>query len=313
MASFFPDYSFEDWVDAYAVLGGVPAYAEEFDPAVPLFENVRNNIFRETGIFRSDPELLIGEQVRDAKTYHAILEAIANGARQPAEIATLADIGPRVDISPYLVRLSEMDYLRSELPVSVPPEKHPQSRRTHYLITDAYLRFFFRFIRPSLPQLAQGLYDIVESRLKSHFKAFVGVTAFEEICREDVRIRSRQGRLPFQVENVGSHWSGGEGGERSQVDVAAINWKERCILLGEVKWTDAPLEANVVADLVGVKTENTLAVLNGTKKGGPKGEPWKVSYALFSRSGFTRPAAELARQSGAVMVEVKELREDFGV
>ena len=64
-AAFFPSYSAEQRVAVYAVLGGVPAYLELFSDALSLGENIKQNLFRETGLFRSDPNALIGEQVRD--------------------------------------------------------------------------------------------------------------------------------------------------------------------------------------------------------------------------------------------------------
>ena len=48
-------------------------------------------------------------------------------------------------------------------------------------------------------------------------RAFVGATAFEELCREWVLTQARSRQLPFAPEDVGSHWAAG-----TQVDVAAL-------------------------------------------------------------------------------------------
>jgi len=57
------------------------------------------------------------------------------------------------------------------------------------------------------------------------------MTAFEELCRDWVLVQARARALPFSPEIVGSHWA-----PNSQVDVVALNWRERAILLGECKW-----------------------------------------------------------------------------
>jgi len=57
------------------------------------------------------------------------------------------------------------------------------------------------------------------------------MTAFEELCREWVLQQAIQGALPFMPDRVGSHWS-----KDAQVDVVAIRWNEKQILLGEAKW-----------------------------------------------------------------------------
>ena len=77
---FFPCYSAEQRVAAYAILGGVPAYLERFSDVRSFSDNVKQNLFRETGLFRTDPDYLIGEQVRDSRNYQAVLSAIAEGA-----------------------------------------------------------------------------------------------------------------------------------------------------------------------------------------------------------------------------------------
>jgi hypothetical protein len=67
----------EQLMAAYAMLGGVPAYLEQFSDSLSLAANVREHLFREAGLFRTDPDYLIGEQVRDLANYQAVLSAIA--------------------------------------------------------------------------------------------------------------------------------------------------------------------------------------------------------------------------------------------
>jgi AAA+ ATPase superfamily predicted ATPase len=107
-AAFFPRYNAEQRVAVYAMLGGVPAYLEQFSDALSLSANVRQHLFHETGLFRTDPDYLIGEQVRDLSNYQAALSAIAGGARRPAEIALAAALPHRSAADPYLARLVEL-------------------------------------------------------------------------------------------------------------------------------------------------------------------------------------------------------------
>ena len=65
---------------------------EQFTDELSILQNLRHNLFRETGLFRTDPDYLIGEQVRDLKVYQAVLSAIALGARKPADIALQAGL-----------------------------------------------------------------------------------------------------------------------------------------------------------------------------------------------------------------------------
>ena len=294
--SFFPGYNSEERVAAYAVLGGVPAYLERFSDSQTLLENLRRNLFRETGLFRSDPDYLVGEQVRDLRNYQSILAAIAEGARQPAEIAQRANLPHRSGADPYLVHLVEMDYVRRELPVTVPPKKRATSRQSRYVVTDNYLRFYFRFVRPNLSLLAQGLHSELEKRISDQFQSFIGMTAFEELCQEWVLVQANAGKLPFAIEQVGAHWGGG-----AQVDVAAINWREKELLLGEAKWRAEPVAKKVIEELINIKTPKVLKTL-------PEGGGgWTIGYLFFSRSGFNDAAQESAEKHGAQLIDLAVL------
>lgn len=299
-AEFFPRYNAEQRVATYAILGGVPAYLEQFTDELSILQNLRHNLFRETGLFRTDPDYLIGEQVRDLRVYQAVLSAIALGARKPADIALQADLPQRSGVDPYLSQLVEMDYVRRELPATVPPNKRQTSRLSRYVLADNYLRFYFRFVRSNLDLIAQQLHDEVEKRISEQLRAFVGMTAFEELSREWVLTQARSGKLPFGVELVGSHWSGGV-----QVDVVAINWREKQILLGESKWQAESIRKRIVRDLIEVKTPKVLKILP------EMGEGWQVHYAFFSRNGFTEAASSLANEHSAQLVDLECLDHDL--
>ena len=299
-AEFFPKYNAEQRIATYAVLGGVPAYLEQFTDELSILQNLRHNLFRETGLFRTDPDYLIGEQVRDLKVYQAVLSAIALGARKPADIALQADLPQRSGVDPYLSQLVEMDYVRRELPATVPPNKRQTSRQSRYVLADNYLRFYFRFVRSNLDLIAQQLYDEVEKRISEQLRAFVGMTAFEELSREWILTKARAGKMPFSVEQVGSHWGGGV-----QVDVVAVNWREKRILLGESKWQAEPTRKHIVRELIETKTPKVLKILP------EDGNDWQLHYAFFSRSGFTEAARVLANEYGAQLVDLTRLDHDL--
>ena len=294
--AFFPSYTAEQRVAVYAILGGVPAYLELFTDSVSLQENLRQNLFQETGLFRTDPDYLIGEQVRDLGNYQAVLSAIAAGARQPAEIARQADLNPRSGADAYLARLVEMDYVRRELPVTVPPSKRASSRMSRYVLADNYLRFYFRFVRPHLDLLAQRLYEVVEQRIAEQLRAFIGMITFEELCQEWVLAEARAGRLPFLVEQVGAHWS-----SDVQVDVVAANWRDRQLLLGEAKWQTDRVSRRLLRELVHDKVPRVRAALP------EEGDGWTIHCAFFARTGFTEAAQAFAEAHTVRLVALMQL------
>jgi len=107
-------------------------------------------------------------------------------------------------------------------------------------------------------------------------RAFVGMTAFEELCREWVLRQAIRGALPFLPDRVGSHWA-----KDAQVDVVAIRWDEKRILLGEAKWGTEPVRRKVLTELMS-KASRVLP---------DEGEGWTV----HCQGWLHRPDARLGR------------------
>jgi AAA+ ATPase superfamily predicted ATPase len=302
-AAFLPAYSAAQRVAVYAILGGVPAYLEQFSDELSLGGNIKEHLFREYGVFRTDPNVLIADQVRDPTTYNAILTAIAAGSRRPTEIATAAKLSHSASAGPYLTRLVEMDYVHCKLPVTVPLDQQHSSRLGRYVLADNFLRFYFRFVHPNIHFLDRGLKDQVENRISEQLRAFIGMTAFEELCQEWIWSQARANKLPFDVDQVGAQWS-----RIVQVDVAAISWRDKALLLGEAKWGTDTVGRNVIRELIEKKTPKVLTSLPDSGKG------WRIYYAFFARNGFTDAARELAQEHDAWLVDLatldRDLRED---
>jgi len=80
LSDFLPRYSAAERVAVYAVAGGIPAYLERFDDAESVGANIRRLFMRRTGMFRSEPFILVGDVIRrETQTYEAVLKAVAAG------------------------------------------------------------------------------------------------------------------------------------------------------------------------------------------------------------------------------------------
>jgi len=93
---------------------------------------------------------------------------------------------------------------------------------------------------------------------------------------------------------VGGHWAAD-----AQVDVVAINWREKAILLGEAKWSTDPIRRSVVRELV----DKAPLVTPETD--------WRVHYAFFARAGFTEAARAEAVAHNALLVDLERLDRDL--
>jgi AAA+ ATPase superfamily predicted ATPase len=245
-------------------------------------------------MFRSEPFMLIGDVIRrEATTYESILKAIAEGHHVPQEIG--AELGlTSAYLSPYLKQLEALHLVERRLPATIPPERRSKSREGRYHLCDAYLRFYFRFIAPNLTLVEQEQTDLLWKRISEQLRAFVGATAFEEISRDWVRAMGKMRRLRLAPEIVGSHWS-----RQEQLDVVAMNWHDRAMLVGECKWGLDRVGRAVVTELLEkaprIKPDDT----------------WRVSCAVFARSGFTEAAEKVARTNQVLLVDAETMERDL--
>jgi AAA+ ATPase superfamily predicted ATPase len=294
LEAFLPGWSAADRVEAYAIVGGVPAYLEWLDSGRSLGENIAEVVLGAGSMFVAEPTFLLNDELREARTHVAILEAIGSGRHGLSEIAEAALVG-RTHVPAYLIRLQELRLIERRIPATVPPAKRRKSRRGQYHIADPYFRFYFRFVAPHREELAYEREAMAE-RIRTGLASFVGATAFEEVSREWVRREGRAGRLPLQPEVVGRHW-----GHGVEVDVVAVDWERRQILLGECKWVRQRVGRDVVCELVAGKAPEVLAELPN------KGKGWRAHYAIFTRAGLTDAAKKVARQHNVLQVGLAEL------
>jgi hypothetical protein len=234
---FFPDWTPEDRIRAYAVCGGMPYYLEQFDADLPLDKNILRTALYRSGVLHEEAKLLLYEQLPDPQRHFSILRAIANGANRYNEIAQRTGIRD-TPLDNALDLLRELYIVRRKVPVTV--ANPDRTRTTSYEIIDGYLRFYFRFMLP------------YESRLKSNEEAeqhlrqtvmpqldqFVSQPAFEEACQEYLRVAEAAAA-------VGSWWGQVREGKEwrsRELDGVALDGDGVVTAIASCKWTNGMLD-----------------------------------------------------------------------
>jgi AAA+ ATPase superfamily predicted ATPase len=269
--SFFPKYSAVDRVALYAIFGGVPAYWERIDPGKSVSVNIKTQLLSPNNLMQSEPALLLHDFVSDLNNYSAILNAIANNARTPKEIATLTGL-PGSHIPKYLSVLVEAGFVERRVSIMDNPTT---SRNGRHHITDPYLRFYYRFLESRQYQFSLKIQEQALAEITRHMIDFIGTHTWEELCREWALRAGAMKVLPFMPDHVGSAWN-----RAAQIDVVGMNRMEKTLILGECKWTLNEVDRKVLAELVEEKTKKII----------PEQGHWRVYFLGFSRSGWTHGA-----------------------
>jgi AAA+ ATPase superfamily predicted ATPase len=193
----------------------------------------------------------------------------------------------RTNVPKYLNTLGSLGIVERRVPLK--PGRPSRQQRGMYVISDPYLRFYFRFIVPHQSDLQRGEVNRVWQAIEGQLPAFVGSTIFEELCRIWVQMRGARGELPFRPAEVGSYWDG-----QTQVDVVAVSQAEKALLLGEARYTFRPVGSDVLAEL-------------GDKAARLTPSGWRAHLALFARSGFTTDLRERAEREGLFLVDLEQV------
>ena len=286
VVKFFPDYSARDQVLLYAVLGGIPHYLLQFDPKLPLTENIKKNILTKGCVLYSEVEFLLRQELRETALYNTLIGAIALGSTRLSEISQKSLIGDTARTSVYLRNLVELGIVRREFSVDAGIKEQANANRGIYRLTDNYFRFWYAFAFANYSDLEAGDVDGVYRYAIEPILHEYAASAFEDVCRQYVQELQKANALPFRYARMG-RWFGKTTVRddalrmaETEVDLLAVSRDGKQYLIGECKFKGRPFTYSDYLD--------TAAKFAAQK------EYTDFCYFLFSESGFDEKLREIA-------------------
>jgi uncharacterized protein len=283
LGAFLPHYSPVQIVETYSVTGGVPKYLELWDDSKTVLHNIRHVVLSPDKMFRGEAVFLIQDEIPEARTYFAILEALGCGLKTPVTLGRITGL-PVTHIGKYLHHLLELRIVRRVHSTEAPNEA--QTRLTRYEIRDPYLRFHFEFVHPHPSWVEQNMMEKLMEQITPRFDAFVGKTGYEELARAHLNHLADAGKLPLKPKLIGRAWN-----TNSEVDLCGLDRKATTALFGECRWNSRKMDSTVLSELK-AKADTF-----------PRLRKWKKRFVLFSRSGFTADLTKLAKEEGVMLFD----------
>jgi uncharacterized protein len=280
-AQFFPHYSLEDRLMAYAVFGGVPYYLQLCNPEATLEDNVVRLLLSNTGPLVDEPTVLLQAELRDIQRYASILTAVADGCTKYGEIiGRVKEISESGTLGQYVEKLERMRLIRIVRSI----DAGPKERDRRYFIAEPLVGFWHRFVRPNLSSIAQGFgRDVWHHQIFPMYRDFMG-GAFEEICREHARQHSQE-CLPAPAQEVGRIWHADY-----DVDIAG-RLLDGSMLYGECKWSENEVSEGVLERLI------ERASITSYGRGNDRRH-----FTLYSRTGFTDALRKRAADDARIVL-----------
>jgi AAA+ ATPase superfamily predicted ATPase len=222
---FHPHASIEQQAMTWFVCGGVAQYQAVFDGKASFRQNVERTLLDEFAPLFREPEFLLREELRDVAPYHGVLMAIATGSHTPKKIATGSGVAER-NLHYTLEQLISLGYVSRRYPVI---GAKPRRTDVRFVLDDALLRFWFRFVFPHRSQLAQLDPSRAWERLvEPQLEAWAG-GCFERLCREAMPGLLEAEGVRAGVE-LGAFWS-----RETEIDLVGVR-ADGITELGECKW-----------------------------------------------------------------------------
>ncbi len=289
-AAFFPDYSEEEKLIAYGILGGVPRYLNAFDPKRALRENLISEILTEGAFLNDEPQTLLRMELREPAVYNSILEAVANGCNRIMEIADRIH-EEKSKCSKYMLTLQTLRLLEKHVPCG----ETDGSKKGIYEITDHFYRFWYRYVFSNKSYYSMLGTERAADEIMEGINDYMG-PVFEDICRQYLVRRAKGGILPFVPHSIGKWWGNNPVIKaQDDVDLLALDRKGERGIFVECKFRNRPMGMDEYDDLV-----TATEAFPGVK------EKWLI---FISKSGFTEAVKRRAGEEGAELVEVKGMYE----
>lgn len=280
---FLPNYSWQQIVETYGVIGGVPAYLELWDDRRPVERNIRELILSGKTFFTQEALMLVQDEIAEPRTYLALLEGLGARLSTPSTLAKSTGIAIN-HVGKYLKTLVDLRFIRRVISEDV--EHRTRTRISRYEIRDPFLRFYFHYLYPNANLVGIGDVEKLAELVKQSFPSYVGSTSYEEFARRKLKALGDGGNLPFVPKYIGRAWT-----KKVELDVVGVSWTEKAVIFGECKWRSTKVGVDVLDDLIARSQQ--LQRLAG----------FKHHYALFSKSGFTAALTQRATNEGVLLFQ----------
>jgi uncharacterized protein len=279
-AAFFGNLGAADRVRAYACFGGIPAYLRLWNQADDLATNIQRLLLQPGQILFLEGEELLRTEFHQEALYASILRAVAGGEEKMSDIARAVGKRSADEIFDHIRRLQDLHFLKRETPIT--EWSRTRTQRVQYRLADPYLRFYFRYVTPAQSLLQLGPASAIWERLIApSFDEFVARTTWEEVCAAYLWRRIGAGVFEPLFTHLGRWWDG-------QIEIDLVGLLEnRAVLVGECKWTAAPVGERVLTELRSKAAKLPLADA--------------PLWVLASRSGF-EPALRRRAEAGDILL-----------
>ena len=168
-----------------SITGGVPKYLEEINLKQSAEDNIKRLCYQTDGyLFKEYGEIFHDSFGKRAPTYQKIIEKLSTGYFGIDDISMHLGWKRGGRISDYIEDLCKSGFVNRC--VSKAPETKPSSKKVRFRLSDNYLRFYLKYIKPIELQIEQGLYRFVNLESFPGWETIMGFQ-FENLVLNNIQ------------------------------------------------------------------------------------------------------------------------------
>jgi len=174
-----------DMIDVLSVVGGVPKYLENIDPALSADENVKRLCFSPGALLVNEFDEIFNDAL-DANLglKKRILMSLGNGQKSPTEVAEALGLENNGHLSGYLEELETAGFVAKDTGLN--PCTGKRSNVVRYRIADNYTRFYLKYIEPNRELIGRGTFSFASLAQLPGWETVLGLQ-FESLVYNNLK------------------------------------------------------------------------------------------------------------------------------
>ncbi len=174
-----------DMIDVLSVVGGVPKYLENIDPALSADENIKRLCFMPGALLVDEFDEIFNDAL-DANLglKKRILMSLGNGQKSPTEVAEALGLENNGHLSGYLEELETAGFVAKDTGLN--PCTGKRSNVVRYRIADNYTRFYLKCIEPNRELIGRGTFTFASLAQLPGWETLLGLQ-FESLVYSNLR------------------------------------------------------------------------------------------------------------------------------
>lgn len=244
---FLKKFSFQDAMDAYLIVGGIPEYLKYLREDSSIFLSLCRNAFRRGAPFVGEYQRIFVSSLANNPHYQVIIEYLSK-----VKFATRKEISQYLKIKSggYISNLLQDLTLCGFIQMYTPYNLNEKSMLSRFCIRDNFLMFYFKFIKPIESQIING--DFNSSPTKAinldAYRKWQGY-AFERFCRRNHRMLAK--KLGFEDVQYKSGVFFDRASEKKipgyQIDLLYAR-EDKVLTICEIKYVQSKVGTEVIED-----------------------------------------------------------------